>query len=319
MSKKGISIIIVLIILGIIAIIVVDFLSKRPDKLGGNPYEFNVSEYEKVDASLIHYKEVKNIQIKHKKSGGIDLNGDLIYITGENFLQVITTGGVQQMFTKIKGDGTCVKASSEFIYVGFLDHIEKYSPEGELVSAWDSPGEKCVFTSLALKDEVLYVADAGNRRVLRYDLSGALLGEFIGKAESAAGHGFIVPSANFDLVVNSFGELWVVNPGKHAVENYSDEGVLRGFWHNGSMTIEGFSGCCNPAEMAVMEDGSFVTSEKGLVRIKVYDQSGKLRSVVAPPDKFDDEGKAPEVAVDKDGVRYALDFDRNMIRVFEKK
>ena len=43
---------------------------------------------------------------------------------------------------------------------------------------------------------------------------GEIIGEFEGKAETEAGHGFIVPSANFDLAVNSFGELWVVNPGQ---------------------------------------------------------------------------------------------------------
>jgi hypothetical protein len=66
-----------------------------------------------------------------------------------------------------------------------------------------------------------------------------------------------------------------------------------------------------------MENGSFVTSEKGLVRIKIYDQSGKLLSVVASPDLFKEEGKAPEVCAGSDGVIYALDFDKDMVRVFE--
>ena len=66
-----------------------------------------------------------------------------------------------------------------------------------------------------------------------------------------------------------------------------------------------------------MEDASFVTSEKGLVRIKIYDQSGSLKSVVAPPSLFKEEGKAPDVCVDAQQVVYALDFDRNLIRIFE--
>jgi len=119
-------------------------------------------------------------------------------------------------------------------------------------------------------------------------------------------------------MVNQFGELWVVNPGMHAIENYTDDGKLRGFWEKSSMNIDGFAGCCNPAEMTIQADGSFITSEKGMVRIKVYDPSGELRSVVAGPDKFMEEGKAPEVAVDNNGVIYALDFDKNTIRIFEK-
>ncbi len=319
MSKKTISIIVSIVFLAIIAIIVVDFLSKRPDKLGANPYKLDVSEYETVDASLIHYKETKNIQISNQKPGGIDVDGDHIYLVGEKFLQVISHSGVQQLFVELDGDGTCVKASEDKIYVGFKDHIEVYFKGGEELAKWDTLDARTVITSIALMDEILYVADAGNRRVLRYDADGQLLNAFEGKTESAAGHGFIVPSPNFDLVVNSYGELWVVNPGKHALENYSDEGVMRGYWENNTLVEEGFGGCCNPAEIAVMEDGSFITSEKGVVKIKVYDQSGKLLSIVAAPEKFAEKGKAPEVAVDSEGVIYALDFDRNMVRIFEWK
>jgi hypothetical protein len=77
-----------------------------------------------------------------------------------------------------------------------------------------------------------YAADAGNRSIVIYSREGEQLGEFEGKAESEDGHGFIIPSANFDLAVNSFGELWIVNPAKHSIENYSDDGRLRGFWQN---------------------------------------------------------------------------------------
>ena len=132
-----------------------------------------------------------------------------------------------------------------------------------------------------------------------------------------AGHGFIIPSPSFDVVVNSYGELWVVNPGKHAIENYTDGGQMRGFWQNNSTDINGFTGCCNPAEIAVLEDGAFVTSEKGMVRIKIHEPSGELRSVVAPPALFREEGKAPEVCADARGNIYVLDFDRNTVRIFE--
>jgi hypothetical protein len=66
-----------------------------------------------------------------------------------------------------------------------------------------------------------------------------------------------------------------------------------------------------------MADGRFVTSEKGLTRIKIYSQKGELESVVASPDVFVEEGFAPEVAVIGDTV-VALDFDKKMIRIFGK-
>lgn len=319
MKKQHFSIIITLIIIAIIAVIIIDYSSSRPDKLGENPYAYNIDQFKSVDPFMIAYKETRNFPVRGYLPGAIDVHNGVIWLTGEQVLQAVTTEGVQRLKAEIDGAGTCIHAAAGAVFVGFLDHIKKYSTEGDLIATWEVPGKNCVFTSVAAGENTLYVADAGNRRVLRYDFDGNLLGEFEGKAESDAGHGFIVPSAKFDLVVNSYGELWVVNPGKHAIENYSAGGQLRGFWQHSSMKIEGFTGCCNPAHIAVLDDGSFVTSEKGLVRIKVYDSSGELQSVVAPPEKFEEEGKAPEVAVDAAGRVYALDFDRKMIRVFEKK
>jgi len=319
MKKRGLSILIALLMVVIIGVIIADYVSQQPDKLGDNPYEYNVDEYKVVDPALITYQETKNFPVRGYKAEGMHIRDGVIWLTGNEVLQAVTTNGVQLMKTRIEGTGTCIHATDKAVFIGFRDHVKKYSVEGDLIAAWEVPGEKCVFTSLAANEQMLYVADAGNRRVLRYGFDGELLGEFEGKSESAAGHGFIIPSGCFDLVVNSYNELWVVNTGKHAVENYSSDGKMRGFWQKGSMTVDGFAGCCNPAELAVLSDGSFVTSEKGLVRIKVYDGSGELQGVVAAPDKFIEDGKAPEVAVDDDDVIYALDFDKSMIRVFEKK
>lgn len=318
MKNKSLSFIVVLIIAAIIVVIILDFSGKRPDRLGDNPYEYNVDEYKEVDPLLIGYRETRNFPVRGYKPCAIDFYDSLIWIAGEQVLQVIAPAGIQQMKTSIQGVPTCMEVNEESVFIGFEDHVKKYSHEGTLLQTWVTPGNKCVFTSMAASEQYLFVADAGNRRVLRYDFEGNLIGQFEGKADSNAGHGFIVPSANFDLVVNSYGELWVVNPGRHAIENYTFEGQLRGFWQLSSMDIKGFSGCCNPAEITVTEEGDFVTSEKSMVRIKIYDSSGDLKTVVAAPEKFREEGKAPEVVVDQEGVIYALDFDRDVIRVFEK-
>ena len=55
------------------------------------------------------------------------------------------------------------------------------------------------------------------------------------------------------------------------------------------------------------------------MRIKIYDQSGALISVVATPALFKEEGKAPDICVDSQGIVYALDFDKDMVRIFEPK
>ena len=320
MNRNLLSIIIAAVVLLIIVIMVIDYSGDRVEKRGNNPYEYNVDRYKSVDTSLVHFRETKQIPLGDYRAGGMDLLGSQAWLAGEGFLLSLDETGKVALSQDIKGEATCLEVTPGAVYIGFEDHIRKYSHNGILKTTWDREGDRTVFTSLAASGEKIYAADAGNRRVVVYDTAGQMLGSFEGKAEnSAIGHGFVVPSASFDLVINSYNELWVVNPGLHAIENYNEKGAMRGYWQKSSMNVDGFSGCCNPAEIDVMADGSFVTSEKGLVRIKIYDQSGKLLSVVAPPRKFNEEGKAPEVKVDDTDRIWALDFDRGMIRIFEKK
>jgi hypothetical protein len=317
MKKRSLTIV-VLVILGVIlGVIVIDFLNNRPDRRGENPYALEVDQYKVVDSELISHKETRNFSLGAMIPSGIFYHNKSLFITGDSSLAVLSLDGTLTDMVQTLPHSTCLAVNDPYIFIGFPNYVAKYDHSGVLLQRWPELEERTVITSIASKDSRVYVADAGNRRVLIYSDEGEIIGEFEGKSETEAGHGFIVPSPNFDLAVNSFGELWVVNPGKHAIENYSDDGRMRGFWENASFKIDGFLGCCNPARITVMDDGSFITSEKGMVRIKIYNQSGQLISVVAPPDLFVEEGKAPDVCVDEKGVVYALDFDKGVVRVFE--
>jgi hypothetical protein len=323
MKKRGLTIVILVILTVIIAVIVVDFLNNRPDRRGANPYALEVDQYKEVDPELISHKETRKFDLGLLIASDIAYFDHKLYVSGNSSMVILPMDGSPADMMEIIPHATCLEVDEQNIFIGSDKHVAKYNHAGELLQEWTALDERSVITNLAVKDDHIYVADAGNRRIVIYNREGEITGEFEGKADSDEGHGFIIPSANFDLVVNSFGELWVVNPAKHALENYSDDGRLRGYWQNSSMEIDGFLGCCNPARITTLEDGSFVTSEKGLVRIKIHDQSGKLLSVVAPPALFDtggnvnDETKAPAICADEKDVIYALDFETDMIRVFE--
>lgn len=319
MKKRGLTIVVLVIVLVIITVIVVDFLNNRPDRRGANPYALETAQLKDVDPALISHKEIRNFSLGSLKSAALAYSDGRLFVAGDSTLLIMGTDGSGPQKHPILADPLGMLVSEQGIFIGYERFVAHYDDEVKLVRRWADLGPRAVITNLAGKGEKVYVADAGNREVRIYSLQGEVLGVFEGKSESEAGHGFIVPSANFDLAVNDYGELWVVNPGKHAMENYSDDGRMRGFWEKASFGIDGFLGCCNPARITVMDDGSFVTSEKGMVRIKIHDQSGKLISVVAAPDLFEEEGKAPDVCCDDRGVIYALDFDRNVIRVFEPK
>lgn len=319
MKNKGIVIFLIFLAVVIVGIIVADFITKMPDKRPENPYEYNVDEFSKVDTSLILFKEQRNFKINFNLPTGICYNNNKIYLVGDSRLQIIQPTG--QLVSEINLDEkpTCVYASADNIYIGNKRSVRVMKDDGSYVGEWKDFGDSTVITSIAEHSGKVFVADAGKRKVWIFNLEGNKLGEFEGKTSSNQIHGFIVPSPYFDLAFNADGELWVVNPGKHSLENYTAGGVLRTFWQNQSIRIEGFNGCCNPAHFAFSLDGSFVTSEKDLVRIKIYKPSGEFLGVVAPPSKFEAKGHAPDVAVDNQGKVYALDFDKKVIRLFVKK
>ena len=85
------------------------------------------------------------------------------------------------------------------------------------------------------------------------------------------------------------------------------------------MSMEGFCGCCNPSNFAMLSDGSFVTSEKGIERIKVYGPGGIFRNVVAGPDSFIEGTRGIDLAVDAQDRILALDPEKKQIRIFTLK
>lgn len=319
MKNKGIVIFLIVLAVVIVAVIVGDYLSDKPDKTGPNPFEYNVDNFKTVDSTLIHFKETKNFRLGFKQPAAISSFSDKLYISGDTQIQVIDFSGNLLNTLELPGAPKTLDVTGERIYAAINNQIFVLNHTGEIITKWETPENGSSVTAIAAGENVVYVADAGKRKVLKYNTEGKLLLEFDGKADEGVLHGFIIPSGFFDLDFNPDGDLWVVNPGMHSLENYTEDGRLREHWNNTSMLTEGFSGCCNPAYFTFLPDGRFVTSEKGLVRVKTYKPWGEFDGVVAAPVKFTEEGKAPDIATDAEGNVYALDFDKKMIRVFEPK
>jgi hypothetical protein len=318
--KKNLIIFFLILMAGIIVYVVTkDLISNRPENRAVNPYEYNVVKYKSVDSTKVHYKETKNIRLNTQTPKGLAWFDQKLYIISDSLLQVITVDGNEVIKTKLPASPSCITVTDKNIYIGFNNFIATYDLSGKMTGSWAPQNKKTILKSLAVKGNLLFAADAGNRRVIRYTTDGKYLDTFDGKSNKDDTHGFILPSPYFDLAFNRDGELWVVNPGKRALEQYQDNGKFRTFWTNEEVGIEGFWGCCNPAHMAFLPDGSFVTSEKNNVRIKIYKPSGEFDSVVAPSEKFAGGEIAPGLAVTTDGDIYALDFDKKEIRLFQHK
>lgn len=319
MKNKGIVIFLIILSVIIIGVVVLDYNASKPDKQPANPYEFNVDPFSKIDTALIRYKESRDFALNFSEPTGISFRGDHLFVVGDQKMQIIEPTGKLMNEVSFDKKPTCVYTSVDKIFVGFQKSVTVLSRDGIKIADWNSFSDSTVITSIAEKSGIVFVADAGKRIVRKFDLDGKPQGEIEGKSGNDQIHGFIIPSPYFDLAFNADGELWIVNPGKHSLENYTVDGKLRTWWQASSIKIEGFSGCCNPAHFAFLPDGSFVTSEKGMIRIKIYKPSGEFDGVVAAPSKFAENSHAPDLAVDNHGNIYALDSDRKMLRLFVKK
>lgn len=310
------------IALAVILVIVLQFsgfFGTPINKQSENPYEYNLDELKKIDSKLLQWNEVstKFIDIDYPAGITVDVENN-IYICGDNKVQTYNSNLEVLSKFNILNPARCIFVN-ENIYLGMKNHIEIYTKAGEKISQFEGFDPKTVITSIAVSDEFVFVADAGNRIVWKINLSGKILGKIGEKDESRDIPGFIIPSPYFDLGFDRQGELWVVNPGRHFLENYSPDGDLKSYWGIASQLVNGFCGCCNPSHFAVLSDGSFITSEKGLERVKEYDVTGKLKSVIAGPDSFNTGTTGLDIAVDSNDRVIVLDPARKQIRVFERK
>ena len=312
---------ILVILLGILITVIIlgDFMSgEKPDSVT-NPYAYDIEEYKTVDPSLVQYKEIKRIGLTYSEPVCIDIKDDRIGIGFNAHLQVIDTNGMELISKSVKGPVSALSFSPDGrIFLAYHNSIEIFDFDGTSMDSWEDFEEKSHITGIAFKDSQVLIADAGTRTVIRFGSDGKRAGSFDGTGRLEGNYGFILPSPYFDLEVDPDNELWVVNPGLLKVENYTDEGTMRAFWGKPSFEVDGFTGCCNPAHIAILPDGAFVTSEKGLPRIKVYKPSGELDCVVAAPDDFKEEKEPSDIAVDSQGMIYALDIALNKIRIFKR-
>lgn len=283
-----------------------------------NPYEYKLEDLKAVDPALIGYKELDPMQASAVLAIAMGADDTLFLGTKAEIVRY-TPGANVQPEVKVAEPVTCLTVGPDCLYGASKRTISCYSLELKKLSTWPALPEQAHITSLAVTEERVYAADAGRRLALAFDRQGKLLYTFGQKNEKKGSPGLVIPSPYFDLFLDKQDRIWLINPGRHTFERYSDTGDRIEHWQASSTTIEGFCGCCNPSHVAILPDGNVVTAEKGLVRIKVYDLSGKMLSVVAPPSAFDDGTVGMDLATDSKGRIFALDKSRGEIRIFEKK
>jgi hypothetical protein len=285
-----------------------------------NPFEYDLEAFKKSSGDLLHYSEVGRIELPLENIYALAVGpDDRIYVSGVDSVLIFNNDRSFHSSIKTPGPVFCLSLDdSGDLYMGMREHVEVYDKNGVPKARWESLGERAIITSIAVSRQDVFIADAGNRIVWKYDKSGRKLARIGERDESKDIPGFVIPSPYFDIAIDPDGFLWVVNPGRHSLENYTVDGNYRTSWGEHSIKQEGFCGCCNPTHIVILEDGTFITAEKGIVRIKEYNRLGELVSIVAGPDQFSEGTAGLDLAKDSKGKIYILDPVRKVVRIFQK-
>ena len=246
--------------------------------------------------------------------------GDNLYVGGSNGIEVISKEWAHVAMIAVSGTVSCITVACDGdVFAGVRDHIEVFGCDRVRKAVWVSPEAKAELTSVAVSSNFVFACDYVNRVVWRFTLDGKLSGRIGDKDGDQRPAGFIVPSPYFDVAAAADGSIWVTNPGMHRVEHFSADGKFMSSWGSASMNVEGFCGCCNPTHIALMHDGSFVTSEKRIARVKLYDADGVFKGIVSGQDDWPDKIVGLDLAVDSRGRIWVLHPQADAVRVYAKK
>ena len=304
------------------------------EKKAVNPFAYDVGSWEKTDPALVYYLEVGRFKVANPEPRRIAVGPqDHLYIATRLGVSIVNKEGASIGEIPCASPARCVAVEADgTVYIGLRDHVQVFDLKGERIARWEAPSKRTWLTGLAVAEKDVLAADSANRTVLRYDRSGKLLGRIGERNKEHNIPGLIVPSPYLDVDLGRDGLLRVNNPGRHCVELYTTSGDLEGSWGKPSAAIEGFCGCCNPVGLAVLPDGSCVTCEKGLPRVKVYSAEGSFECVVAGPELFSQNGKPGstrdlsdgtmgglDAAADSAGRIHVLDLASGRVHVMQRK
>ncbi|MCB1090655.1 MAG: hypothetical protein KDL87_03940, partial [Verrucomicrobiae bacterium] len=295
-------------------------------------FVYDVSEFETTDPKLLLYNAGEHLPTGFDRAKRIEAlpNGGYV-VAGDLALKFFNAGGTMTSQFALPAAAHCLLVTGDDeIMVGFAKELAIYDFNGTEKWRSEKLPARSYLTSLAATEDKLYVCDGGNREVLIFNRkTGEMVDHFGKKDEEKNNPGFAVPSPYFDLTVASDGKLRIVNPGRLRMETYSLDGRFESSWGAPGLKVDRFCGCCNPVYFAMLPNGDYVTSEKGLARVNIYSPEGEFKGAVAGPETLVDDkelakracsdcsvGAGFDVACEESGRVLVLDPFRMVVRPF---
>lgn len=203
----------------------------------------------------------------------LEVEGGSIYLACENNIFIYGLSGELQTAFPIPSDLRDLALFDGKIYALYPTRVEVYNRQGDELQRWEACSDNSDFCSLTANEAGVFVTDASNKNICKYNLDGSL------SRMITSPDGFIVPSYSFAITTLD-GQVFCSNPGRHRVEQYTPEGEFVASFGKAGADMGAFSGCCNPVILTPAHNGEILTSEKGIPRISCYSKDGKFRSVL---------------------------------------
>jgi DNA-binding beta-propeller fold protein YncE len=274
MNKKFATLFPALIIVVFIAYIIFD--TSRPPQIEKTEVSASISDTIPVKWKISGELAVKEGSLK---AVTVSPSGNL-YTGGDSFVSCYTADLRKVWSLKTPYPVTSLSVSGDSIYASTMEVILVIGMDGALKDEWGPFEDKSFITSVASNRSRVTYADAGNKMVVILDKQG-IVEKIIGQGDGQ----FVLPSPYFDVAMDASGNLYVANTGHRRIEIRSFDGRLKSMFGEPGLAPGAFCGCCNPAHFIVTPQG-FITSEKGINRIKVLDPGGEFVEFVSSRNKF---------------------------------
>lgn len=276
MKNKILTVVSVLIIIAFVVFIILDFSfsSATPDST-----TLASADSVTLPSDQWQVSEVYDCGEGSLKAVSVSSNGDL-FIGGDSFITCLTPDLFQKWSIDTDEPVTALSVSDNTLYASTEETIMLVSMEGQINGEWGPYESNSYITSVTSNADYIAFADASNKRifVLRKD------GEVV-YMMGHAGERFIIPSPYFDIAFTQNNILYAANTGMHRIEEWTADGRQTDFFGIAGLAPEAFSGCCNPAHLALL-GSELVTAEKGLNRIKILSSEGEFIELVSSVNDF---------------------------------
>ncbi|MCX6874780.1 MAG: hypothetical protein NTW21_13375 [Verrucomicrobia bacterium] len=262
--------------------------ASRPKPALGAEFTYDVARFQTSDPALLRYEEIGRFPVGLERARNLAVANDgAIFVGGTGGIRKFSPTGEPGLSIPLEQPvySLALRPTGE-ILAGQPGKISVLDASGAEVAGWNALPAGLLPTAIAIAGEHVFVADAGNRVVHKLDATGKPLGVIGARDPNRNLKGFVVPSPYFCVRMAPDGLLRVTNPGEHQIEAFTLGGDLEVAWGKSSFAVAGFCGCCNPVSFDIFPDGSFVTCEKGLPRVKLYDSHGEFTGLVAGPEAF---------------------------------